>query len=147
MLLLQVSTLLPELMELTVGLLHKECILTVPLAFVLKDEGSGAELTPGQYRRLMRYKELEDPDKPGVCVGGGASQVCLVVLRPAWGRRFSTCPAVAIGTGSENNVSRTGTLLAIAPADINFMSNGWDPSQQAHVSFPLEPCAHRLPCV
>jgi hypothetical protein len=55
----------PELMELAVGMLHKECILTVPLAFVVKDEGTGAELTPGQYRRLMKYKELDDPEKPG----------------------------------------------------------------------------------
>lgn len=52
-------------MDLALGMLHRECVLTVPVVFVLRDEASGAELTPGQQRRLMGFKELDNPDRPG----------------------------------------------------------------------------------
>jgi hypothetical protein len=52
-------------MTLTLNLLHRECCLAVPCAFVGSDAASGAALTPVQLRRLLGYREHEEEDKPG----------------------------------------------------------------------------------
>ncbi|GFH23979.1 hypothetical protein HaLaN_21686, partial [Haematococcus lacustris] len=46
-------------MALTLGLLHRQCVLTVPRAFVLEDPASGARITAAQHHRLMGYEEVE----------------------------------------------------------------------------------------
>lgn len=49
----------PELMDLMLGLLHQECVLTVPKVY------QGGGLTAGQQRKMMGYQEKEDPERPG----------------------------------------------------------------------------------
>ncbi len=62
---MQVSTRFPELMDLAIGLLHETCVLSVPMVFIKRDRASGAELSPEQHHRLMRYSGVEDKERPG----------------------------------------------------------------------------------
>ncbi|GAX75254.1 hypothetical protein CEUSTIGMA_g2699.t1 [Chlamydomonas eustigma] len=55
----KVSTQFPALMDIMLGLLHREVLVSVPMSFVNVEE---AHLTPGEYRRLLRYKEVDQPD-------------------------------------------------------------------------------------
>ncbi|KAJ9507996.1 hypothetical protein QJQ45_021330, partial [Haematococcus lacustris] len=57
--LVKVSTRFPDLMALTLGLLHRQCVLTVPRAFLMEDPASGARITAAQHHRLMGYEEVE----------------------------------------------------------------------------------------
>lgn len=55
----------------TVALMHRECCFSVPLAFVAADTSnpdpaSQAQLSAGQLRRLMGFKEkAPDASRPG----------------------------------------------------------------------------------
>ncbi len=61
----QVSGEVPELMDLVLHMLHRECCFAVPCSFARTDPASKTELTPIQHKRLLGYKEIEDPNKPG----------------------------------------------------------------------------------
>ena len=68
--LVKVSTQFPSLMDCFVGLVHREVVVSIPLSFVPSPPPSGSSdapsaLTPAQYRRLMGYKEVDDPSVMG----------------------------------------------------------------------------------
>jgi len=56
--LVKVSTQFPELMDATLGLLHRELLVAVPMTFV----HDSAVLSAGQFYRLMGYKETDGPN-------------------------------------------------------------------------------------
>jgi len=65
----KVATRFPDLLDMTVALMHRECCFSVPLAFVAADPTTGATLTPGQQRRLMGFREqTPDASKPDIKV-------------------------------------------------------------------------------
>lgn len=73
------STQFPTLMDILLGLLHRELVVSLPISFVLHDNNGGAGgaggLTPAQHRRLMGFKEIDDPNASGGGGGGGGGKV------------------------------------------------------------------------